>query len=384
MIGAQIRLTARLALVPVAVIVTVALAGCGTVGAPAAPASRSASASSSAVTGPTRQLNSFLTVTTTPAVTRTAQSSSFNVVLFPVATLQMRSAHGGKVIATLLRSPGSIDAVMTRSGSVIAVEDLGCRSLVMRIDPRTGQAKRLRVLAGSVSHIALSPDGRELAYLTYGASNPRPCGPAVRQPAAPVQARVTPGDPIQLLPNVVAVTGLFSGAIAESATSNLGQPPTAPAWSPDGSRIAVTSTSDHSIALLSAVHPDFATAQRILPPRGCGYLTTTWTSAGLVAVAGCGQNAPDLLPQTLVRLSPGGQELARSRLPACVGGIQAFADPTGSHVLIQADIGYGSGPPCGISQPGGSSIRVAVVHGTALTTIATFAREPAQLEVTGW
>jgi hypothetical protein len=316
-------------------------------------------------------------------VTRAGRSSSAGLVRFPVSTLQLRSARDGRVRATLLHSSGSIDAVMTRSGAVIAVEDFGCRSQIVRINSRTHRATRLRVLTGSVNDIALSPNGRDLAYLTYSASDPRTCGP-LRQSAAPAQARVNPGDPIQFLPNVVAVTGLTSGAIVQGATSNPGQPVTAPAWSPDGTKIAVTFTADHSIVLLSAVQPDFASASRILPKPGCRYLTTTWTVTGLVAAASCGQNESDLSPQTLVRLSPAGRTLASWRMPDCVAGVQAFTDPAGSHVLIEDVLGYGSGPPCGIQRPGGGSIRVATVRGNALVSIATLTARTAQLAVTGW
>ncbi len=316
-------------------------------------------------------------------MTRTGRSSSAGLVRFPVSTLQLRSARDGRVRATLLHSSGSIDAVMTRSGAVLAVEDFGCRSQIVRINTRTHRATRLRILTGSVNDIALSPNGHDLAYLTYSASDPRTCGP-LRQSAAPAQARVNPGDPIQFLPNVVAVTGLTSGAIVQGATSNPGQPVTAPAWSPDGTKIAVTFTADHSIVLLSAVQPDFASASRILPKPGCRYLTTTWTVTGLVAAASCGQNESDLSPQTLVRLSPAGRTLASWRLPDCVAGVQAFTDPAGSHVLIEDVLGYGSGPPCGIQQPGGGSIRVATVRGNALVSIATLTARTAQLAVTGW
>ena len=379
MTDVRIRVAARLVTALAAIILT----GCGTLGAPVITTSRSTPARGSDVTGPIRQPGSFLTVTTSAPVFHAGQVPSLGRARFPVSRLQLRSARDGRVIATLLRSNASIDAVMTRSGSVIAVEDFGCRSQIVRINPRTGRATRLRVLAGSVNHIALSPDGRELAYLTYSSSNPRTCGP-VRLPAAPLSARVSPGDPIQFLPNVVAVTGLLSGAIVQGATSNPGQPVTAPAWSPDGTRIAVTFTADHSIVLLSARHPDFASAPRIRPARGCRYLATTWTVAGLVAAAGCGQNESDQSPQMLVRISPIGQRLASWRLPACVADVQAFTDPAGRHVLVEDDLGYSSGPPCGIQQPGGSSIRVAVVRGRTLASIATFTQQSAQLQVTGW
>jgi len=372
MIGAQLCVQARLA----AALAVLVLAGCGAV-APVPPAR------SSHLTGPIRPLDSFLTVTTSAAVVRDGQHSSIDLIRYPVETLQLRSVHGGRVIASLLHTLGHVDAVMTRSGSVIAVEDYGCRLLVLRIDPRTARAALIRVLPESADDVALSPDGGELAYLTYPAATPQPCIPD-RQPAAPVPERTNLGG--RFLPNVVAVVNLHSGAVVRGATSDPGDPPTAPAWSPDGTRIAVAYLQGASVVLLSAAHPDFTAAPQIRSPRGCGYATVAWTVTGLVAVAGCGQNEPDLSPQSLVQLSLTGQQTASWRLPACIDGIQEFTDPTASHVLVEADIGYGDGPPCGLQRPVGVaySVRVAVIGGRKLATIATFRVVNTQLEVTGW
>jgi hypothetical protein len=54
-------------------------------------------------------------------------------------------------------------------------------------------------------------------------------------------------------------------------------------------------------------------------------------------------------------------------------------------VLVQADIGYGNGSPCGRPQaPGLNSIRILAVHDAALDTIADFPQGSTQLEATGW
>jgi hypothetical protein len=370
--GMRLRLVAGIA-VGVAV---AALGGCGTAAGPAGlPRGR-------VVAGPVEPPGSFLTVATSSEVIRAAGPLSWELVRYPVATLQRRSVRIGRMTAALLHSLGGIDAVMTHSGSVIAVVDYRCRSQVLRVDPRTGSTWLIRVLPQSATSVALSPDGRELAYLTYPGSDPRPCTPD-RQPASPAPVEVNPGGRAAFLPNVVAVVNLSSGATVRAATSNPGDPPDAPAWSPDGTRIAVTDLGDSSIVLLSAAQPDFASAPRIHAPPGCGYATATWTVAGLVAVAGCGPQEPFLSPQRLVQLSTAGQPAASWRLPGCIDGITAFAGATFQHVLVQADIGYGNGP-CGRPHPGGNSIRILAVRGAALDTIAVFPQGSTQLRVTGW
>lgn len=150
MTSARLRVQARLA----ATLAVLVLAGCSAVA--------SVPPRSSHVTGPIRPLDAFLTVTTRPPVVRHGQHSSIDLIRYLVRTLQLRSVHGGRVIASLLHTLGRVDAVMTRSGSVIAVEDFGCRSLVLRIDPRTARAALIRVLPESADDVALSPDGGEL------------------------------------------------------------------------------------------------------------------------------------------------------------------------------------------------------------------------------
>lgn len=323
-----------------------------------------------------RPLQSFLTVSTSSPVIR-----GDYLIRYPVATLDLRSVRGGPVIAILLRSLGSISAAMTRDGSVIAVVDYGCRSQVLRIDPRTGRRTLIRVLPQSASDIALSPDGRELAYLTYPASDHQGCG-TTRQPARPVRIQFNPGGVAQYGPSVLAVVNLATGAVASAWTGNEGDTPSGPAWSPDGTRIAVVLGG--SILTMPAARPSFATAQRLRPSRGCGYVATTWTTAGVLGVLGCGRQSPALSPRTLLRLpAAGGQPTASWRLPACIDGISLLADPTARHVLIQADLGYGNGPSCGNYHTWTS--RVAEIRGSKLVTVAVFPQNGGtNPQVTGW
>jgi hypothetical protein len=320
---------------------------------------------------------SFLTVTTSPPVIH-----GLHLVRYGVSTLQVRSVrHGGGPTATLLRSLGSIDAVVAPDGSVIAVVDHGCRSQVVRIDARTADRTLIRTLPESAGSIALSPDGRTLSYMTYPASDPKPCGP-VRQPASPIRIQWNPGGPAQFLPSVLAVVNLATGATVRAASPNPGNPPFSPSWSPDGTTIAVVRS--NSVQLVSAAHPDFATARQLRPPHGCGYVASTWTASGILAVLGCGKQVAALSPRSLVRLPDARVRGARSwRLPACIDGVDLATDPTARRVLVQTDIGYGNGS-CGLHQLGGWTTRVTTIRGARLATIAIYRQGPTQLQVTGW
>ncbi len=318
-----------------------------------------------------RPLGTFLTVRTSGPVTR-----GDYLIRYGVTQLQLRSVRGGHVIATLLRSLGILSAVVAPNGSVIAVENFGCRSQIVRIGLRTGRVSQIRTLPEYADGIALSPDGRRLAYVTFPASERQPCAPS-RQPARPVRQFVYNPGPTTGLPSVLAVVNLGTGAVVKAA--NQVSPVWRPAWSPDGKRIAVPYSG--SIAVLSSTHPDFASAQRIQPPHGCAYIAVTWTRTGMLAVRGCG-GQPDLSPRTLVRLA-----VPRSRtwrLPACIDGVSLIIDPTFRHVLVQSDLGYGNGLPCGVNYRTWHA-QVAEVGPTSLTPVAVLpyqgGDEPA---ITGW
>jgi hypothetical protein len=368
------------------VIVTVAaLAGCGaTAGTGAGSAPRTASAlplvSRAADQGGPR--DSFLTVSITPSVLKGSHSPFVAwVVRYQVQALQLRSLSGGRVIRTLLRSLGTISAAPAPDGMIIAVENYGCRSQVLRIDPATGHATMIRVLPQYADDVTVSPDGQFLAYLTYPAA--QACTP-VRQPARPVRTVINPGGPAQFLPSVVAVVNLATGATVRAATRNPGNPPFGLAWSPDGTMIATVDSADNSIALLSATHPDFSTARRIDPPRGCGFVTSTWTRSGLIAVEGCGKQNVDLSPRKLVQISPSGRPGAAWQLAACISGVTVLTDPAARHVLVEENLGYGNGRPCGVPKPGGYEIRIAQVRGNRLQTVAAWPTGPVQLMLAGW
>jgi dipeptidyl aminopeptidase/acylaminoacyl peptidase len=332
-----------------------------------------------------RQPGTFLaTVVAEPAAYgRSTRPFHLKVIRYQVNALQLRSARTGRVLVTLLRSLGDIDAVRARDGSVIAVVNYGCRAQVLRIDPRTSRSALIRTMPQYASDAALSPDGRRLAYLTYPASAPQPCRPR-RQPASPVQVLVNPGGPIQFLPSVVAVADLGSGAVVQAATSSPGNPPSGPAWSPDGKSIAVTDSGTGSVVLLSATQPNFASAPRIRPPHRCGYIDVAWTVRGPVAVLGCNRQHIALSPQTLVQLSASGRRVAAWTLPACIDGVHAMTDATQTSLLIESDVGYGNGAPCGSPPLARWAIQLATAGPSRLKTIAVYPQNTGQFHVTGW
>ena len=367
--------------VALVIVAVAALAGCGATGARSAPGTASALPLVGRATGQRGLGDSFLTVTVTPPVRKAGHFPGVAwVVRYQVQALQLRSLSGGRVIRTLLRSLGRISAAPAPDGMIIAVENYGCRSQVLRIDPATGHSTMIRVLPQYADDVTVSPDGQFLAYLTYPAA--QACT-AVRQPARPVRTVVI-SVPEQFNPSVVAVVDLATGATVRAATRNPGNPPSGLAWSPDGTMIATVDSADNSIALLSAAHPDFAAARRIDPPRGCGFVTSTWTRSGLIAVEGCGKQNVGLSPGTLVQISPSGQPGAAWRLAACINGVTVLTDPAARHVLVQEDLGYGNGPPCGTPEPGGNEIRIAQVQGSRLRTVATWPAGPVQLMLAGW
>lgn len=359
-------------------LVAVSLAGCVSAAAPRAVPTAERSQRIASLMDPT---GSFLTVTNTFDVTR-RDGLGTKLVKYGVATLQVRSARTGLVIATLLHSLGSIDAVPTADGSVIAVVNLGCRSQVTRIDPVTGQATLIRTLPGSAWQAAVSPDGRELAYLTYPADQPQPCAPS-RQPAKPIQEGLPSIGPSLIL-SVLVIVNLSSGATLRTSTGATYNSLAEPTWSPDGTRIAVI-YGEHSIEEMPAAHPEFALPPPVRAAKGCWYGSAAWTVTGLVAVSGCGGPSTGVQPQKLLGLSLTGQLTGSWQLPACLGGAQVNADPTGRHVLVEMRIGYGNFPPCGDpNHPGVRAIRVGQVREKLLGLIAVYPSTDDEFYVTGW
>ena len=311
--------------------------------------------------------STFLVVHTIAEVTRPGPGpGQLYLVRYPSYELQVRSSINGSVQKTVLRSLAQISAFREPDGTILAIVDYLCRSDVELIDPQTGTTTPLRTLGGFVDDAALSPDASRLAYYTYPASSSRSsCTPSV-QPAQPFLLPPPQSSPANFGPSVLTVTDLNTGASVKTVTTGEGQL----SWNPQGTELAVNQVlgSQSPIAVVSAAHPDLAPITRIPAPAGCQYFSPAWTTSGLIVVEGCGSQ-PLLSPSRLVELKVQGGVTATWNLPTCIDGIQAITDAGHTHALIQADIGYGNGPPCGIPNPGNNYTQLMIVQSNTLQIV---------------
>jgi hypothetical protein len=352
-----------LALVMGCILVLTTLAGCGSSPTPTALPATTAAPKTVPVHAPVGFPSTFLAVTQTPPVIR-----GNKLYRYTSYRLQVRSASDGELRQTLLHSLGEIHAVVARNRSIVVAIDYGCRSIIERIARTSSKTTVLQTVPGPVGQISANPSGTELAYLTYPPSAPRPCVSRT-QPASPQPLRVSAG-PAGFLPNVLGVVNLATGAVTTTATDTAGHPLTNPSWSPDGSHISAGYMGDtDQVLVLSASPLNFATAKHLVAPAGCGFTAQTWTNSGIVAAEGCGPEGPSLSPGALVRLSGDGKAASRWSLPACIDGITTSTDSSQGHVLLQASIGYGNGPPCGIPNPGRNAVLIGTINGSVLTTL---------------
>jgi hypothetical protein len=301
------------------------------------------------------------------------------IARFPVQTLQLRSIRHGRLIRSLLRSLGNIEATSASDGMVIAAVDFGCRSQLLRIDPATGKRTLIREVPESVQNMALSPDGRRLAYLTNLPSQRQPCQ-RMRQPRHPVKEVINPGGPIQLPPAAMMLTiiNLASGATVRVRIRHAADP----TWSPDGTEIAVTNTWAHLTRVLSASTLASLAMHKFVPLCQFAYAGSAWTRSGLAVAMQCniehGPNRPfvELVPLT------GRARPARLELPRCTSGVGlSYA---AENALIWAGLGYGGQRPCGFPEAGGYAVAVMLLHGASFGTVATIRRQPADFTIAGW
>jgi hypothetical protein len=371
---------ARVAMAGCLVVAVVGLSRAVVPQRPSRPTGSTLPASASAPFDPTPG-TFFLSVTQGPMVIK-----GDYLIDWPVYELQMRSIRTGAVERTILRSLAEIDAVVARDGSIVAAVDQQCRSEIERIDPATSQASVIRTIPGSVSEIALSPDGTRLAYVTTpSTSSPPPRCISLTQPSSPQRMTLDAGGVAGVLPFQLAVVTLATGAIVTTTTDMPGHLFTDPSWSPSGTELAVEYMGNTNyIVVVPSADPNFATARVLAPPAGCGWVGTTWTAAGIMAVKGCNPIGSELNPTQVVRLSPTGTVTAQWQLPACIGGVSLRADSTLTGVLVEGGIGSGDTGPCALA-PGTGEPRtyLGTINGGALRPIAMFSAND-ELNVTGW
>ncbi len=246
--------------------------------------------------------------------------------------------------ATALRAP---------DGTIVAVASGGCYAQISRLDPKTGAVVLLQDETVSVEQPVLSPDGRRLAYLTWGVCT-RTHG-VVSQP----------GGLAGIGPTQLSILDLVTGTTVDAPALLSGNDVSSMTWSLDGSKLAVSLYSGNitSPRVLSATAPVYTGSQHMHAPAGCEDLPQTWTAAGLYAVQYCG---PQQLTATrIVRLDQHGFVTGDWPLRACVDGAFVTADAASrTRLLVAMDVGYGS-DACGAHW----SYRLSELSGSGLRTL---------------
>jgi hypothetical protein len=294
--------------------------------------------------------------------------------------LDLRDSRDGHLVRSLLpaRYPG-ISAALAPNGSVLAAEATGrCHVQLERIDPATGDRRALRQINEFVDHLAISPDGTRIAYVTY----PTCMGPVAGSPTGSQPGGAAPAaaaGPAAYLPNEVVVTDLDGAHRVSTATDQPGHPVEAVAFSHDGTRLAVDYIGDPvGVRVFRVATLSLAAARRLDPPAGCRYIGLAWTTSGLTTAEACAPGQP-FSPSRLVRLNLRGDVVAHWALPRCVGGVSLKTDATGQHVIAGMSIGYGNGP-CGRAW----SERISEVTRTALRPILDVPGIQQSLSPLGW
>jgi hypothetical protein len=253
--------------------------------------------------------------------------------------LYLRSASDGRVVRTLLPMKyDEISAAMARDGSVIAAAQTGqCRAVLDRIIPATLSRRQLRVIHEPVFSLAVSPDGRNIGYLTTPS-----CSPAHAFGGA---GRGIVAAPAGFGPSVLVILNLTTGVRNVTSVDTRGFPLVSVAFSPDGGSVATTYRRDGTIRVMPVANPQIDRSRALHPPHGCGYINAVWTVAGLDAIAGCGQSLL-LSPGPLVRLTSTGRRTKSWSLPDCIDGTELATDSAKRQLLMQFSVGYG-GDSCG-------------------------------------
>jgi hypothetical protein len=246
--------------------------------------------------------------------------------------IQLRNIGSGTIIKSFVDvlPPGHADAVLQANGKILAAITNGyCTSTLERIDPSSGHVTVLRRVTPSINDLSLSPNGRDIAYVTY---------PNCRAAA--------PSETIMFDPNILVVENLKSGTSVRTASDTPGHPFFGLSWSPNGKSIAVGYSGNvNRVLILSSSHPRFDTARPVHWPKKCLFFAPTWTTAGLILVEGCGRQPP-LSAERLVQVTPTGTITRSWQLPPCSDGVSVLNNQDSGHLIVSLNIGYGNGS-CG-------------------------------------
>jgi hypothetical protein len=264
--------------------------------------------------------------------------------------IHLRSVRNGRILKSFVKVMANrqVDAVLQANGKILAAVTNGyCTSTLERIDPSSGHVTVLRRVAPSINGMSLSPNGRDIAYVTY-----------------PNCRAAMPTETLMFNPSILVVENLRSGTSVRAPTDNPGHPFYGISWSPNSKNIAVGYSGNvNRVLILSASHPRFATARTVHWPKGCIYFSPSWIRGGLVVAEGCGRQPP-LSVKHLVEVTTTGTVLRTWKLPSCVGALDVLNSQESGQLIVSLHIGFGGGA-CGRY----SSERVAEIVGTRLRTI---------------
>jgi hypothetical protein len=264
--------------------------------------------------------------------------------------IHLRSVRSGRVLKSFVKAMaiGHVDAVLQVNGKILAAVTNGyCTSTLERINPSNGHVTVLRKVAPSINGMTLSPNGRDIAYITY-----------------PNCRAAVPAETLTFNPSILVVENLRSGTSVRAQTDSPGHPFYGIAWSPNSKSLAVGYSGNvNRVLVLSASHPRFSSARTVHWPKGCIYFAPSWIKGGLVVAEGCGRQPP-LSVKRLVEVTTTGTVLRSWRLPSCIGALDVLNNQESGQLIVSLHIGFGSGA-CGRY----SSERVAEIVGSRLRTI---------------